>query len=84
MIGVELRTPELADAVAQLCFRRGLLVLECGKKAIRFAASPAASPRRRRRRRPQVFTQACTTSRETRGRDRDPAGSDATATATAA
>jgi 4-aminobutyrate aminotransferase len=37
MIGVELRTPELADVVAQLCFQRGLLVLECGKKAIRFA-----------------------------------------------
>jgi 4-aminobutyrate aminotransferase len=37
MIGVELRTPALAGAVAQLCFRRGLLVLECGRKTIRFA-----------------------------------------------
>ena len=37
MIGVELATPELAGAVAQLCFRRGLLLLECGKKAIRFS-----------------------------------------------
>jgi len=37
MIGVELGTPALADAVAQLCFRRGLLVLECGNKTIRFA-----------------------------------------------
>ena len=37
MIGVELATPELADAVAQLCFTRGLLVLECGKKAIRIS-----------------------------------------------
>jgi len=37
MIGVELHTPALADEVAQLCFRRGLLVLECGKKTIRFA-----------------------------------------------
>jgi 4-aminobutyrate aminotransferase len=37
MIGVELSTPQLADDVAQLCFRRGLLVLECGEKAIRFA-----------------------------------------------
>jgi 4-aminobutyrate aminotransferase len=37
MIGVELRTPALAGAVANLCFRRGLLVLECGRKAIRFA-----------------------------------------------
>jgi len=37
MIGVEFTTPELADAVANLCFRRGLLVLECGKKAIRLS-----------------------------------------------
>ncbi len=37
MIGVELASHELADAVAQLCFRRGLLVLECGKKAIRLS-----------------------------------------------
>jgi 4-aminobutyrate aminotransferase len=37
MIGVELATPELAGAVAQLCFKRGLLLLECGKKAIRFS-----------------------------------------------
>ena len=27
----------LAEAVAKLCFRRGLLVLECGKKAIRLS-----------------------------------------------
>jgi 4-aminobutyrate aminotransferase len=37
MIGVELATPQLAGAVAQLCFKRGLLLLECGKKAIRFS-----------------------------------------------
>jgi 4-aminobutyrate aminotransferase len=37
MIGVELDSHERASAVAQLCFRRGLLVLECGKKAIRFS-----------------------------------------------
>jgi 4-aminobutyrate aminotransferase len=37
MIGVELASHELAGAVAQLCFRRGLLVLECGKQAIRFS-----------------------------------------------
>jgi 4-aminobutyrate aminotransferase len=37
MIGVELATSELAGAVAQLCFKRGLLLLECGKKAIRFS-----------------------------------------------
>ncbi len=37
MIGVELASHELTEAVAQLCFRRGLLVLECGKKAIRLS-----------------------------------------------
>ena len=37
MIGVELASHELASEVAQLCFRRGLLVLECGTKAIRLS-----------------------------------------------
>ena len=37
MIGVELATPEIAHAIADLCFRRGLLVLECGSKSIRFS-----------------------------------------------
>jgi 4-aminobutyrate aminotransferase len=37
MIGVELATPERAHAIADLCFRRGLLVLECGSKTIRFS-----------------------------------------------
>jgi 4-aminobutyrate aminotransferase len=37
MIGVEMRSPALMDAVANLCFERGLLVLECGKKTIRFS-----------------------------------------------
>ena len=37
MIGVEFDSHERADAVANLCFRRGLLVLECGKKAIRIS-----------------------------------------------
>jgi 4-aminobutyrate aminotransferase len=37
MIGVELATPALSEAVANLCFERGLLVLECGKKAIRLS-----------------------------------------------
>jgi len=37
MIGVEFDTPERADLVANLCFRRGLLVLECGPKAIRIS-----------------------------------------------
>jgi 4-aminobutyrate aminotransferase len=37
MIGIELASHDLSEAVAQLCFRRGLLVLECGKKAIRIS-----------------------------------------------
>jgi 4-aminobutyrate aminotransferase len=37
MIGVELASAALADAVAQTCYRRGLLVLECGEKAIRLS-----------------------------------------------
>ncbi|HEY4394029.1 MAG TPA: aminotransferase class III-fold pyridoxal phosphate-dependent enzyme [Polyangia bacterium] len=37
MLGIELESHELSEAVAQLCFRRGLLVLECGKKAIRIS-----------------------------------------------
>ncbi len=37
MLGVELASHDLSEAVAQLCFRRGLLLLECGKKAIRFS-----------------------------------------------
>ena len=37
MIGVEFDSHARAEAVANLCFRRGLLVLECGKKAIRIS-----------------------------------------------
>ena len=37
MIGVEMKTHELASAVAQACYERGLLVLECGEKAIRLS-----------------------------------------------
>jgi 4-aminobutyrate aminotransferase len=37
MIGIELATAELADAVALGCYQRGLLVLECGDKAIRIS-----------------------------------------------
>ncbi|GAA2697122.1 MULTISPECIES: aminotransferase class III-fold pyridoxal phosphate-dependent enzyme [Actinosynnema] len=35
MIGVELATAELAEAVQQAAFERGLLVLECGESSIR-------------------------------------------------
>ena len=37
MIGVELQTHDLAGRVAQACYERGLLVLECGEKAIRIS-----------------------------------------------
>jgi 4-aminobutyrate aminotransferase len=37
MIGVELQTEDQADVVAQGCYQRGLLVLECGDKAIRLS-----------------------------------------------
>lgn len=37
MIGVEFTSHDLSNAVADACYRRGLLVLECGHKAIRFA-----------------------------------------------
>jgi 4-aminobutyrate aminotransferase len=37
MIGVEFTNPEAADRVAQGCYERGLLVLECGEKVIRLS-----------------------------------------------
>jgi 4-aminobutyrate aminotransferase len=37
MIGVELDTPERAEEVQFAAFRRGLLVLECGRKAVRLS-----------------------------------------------
>ncbi len=37
MIGVELKTADVADAVAHACYERGLLVLGCGEKAIRLS-----------------------------------------------
>jgi 4-aminobutyrate aminotransferase len=58
MIGVELTTPELADAVANLCFRRGLLVLECGKKAIRLSP-PLIITEEQARVTADVFAAAC-------------------------
>jgi 4-aminobutyrate aminotransferase len=37
MIGVEFNTEAEADRISQTCFQRGLLVLECGDKAIRLS-----------------------------------------------
>jgi 4-aminobutyrate aminotransferase len=62
MIGVELATPELADAVANLCFRRGLLVLECGKKAIRLSP-PLIITEEQARATADVFAGACRDAR---------------------
>ncbi|HSZ80742.1 MAG TPA: aminotransferase class III-fold pyridoxal phosphate-dependent enzyme [Polyangia bacterium] len=58
MIGVEFATPELADAVANLCFRRGLIVLECGKKAIRLSP-PLILTEEQARVTADVFAAAC-------------------------
>jgi 4-aminobutyrate aminotransferase len=58
MIGVELQTPALAEAVADLCFRRGLLVLECGKKAIRLSP-PLILTEEQARATADVFAAAC-------------------------
>ena len=73
MIGVELRTPALADAVAQLCFQRGLLVLECGKKAIRFAP-PLILTEAQATVAAEVFARACADADAGAGGDvhRDP------------
>jgi 4-aminobutyrate aminotransferase len=35
MIGIEFADPELAEEVQWACFKRGLLVLECGKQTVR-------------------------------------------------
>ncbi|HWL44775.1 MAG TPA: acetyl ornithine aminotransferase family protein [Ilumatobacter sp.] len=37
MIGIELASAELAGAVEQACFERGLLILTCGAKSVRMA-----------------------------------------------
>ena len=37
MLGIEFVSPQIAETVMQRCYQRGLLVLDCGKKAIRMA-----------------------------------------------
>jgi 4-aminobutyrate aminotransferase len=58
MIGVELTSPELAHTVANLCFARGLLVLECGKQAIRLSP-PLILDEAQARTAVDVFAGAC-------------------------
>jgi 4-aminobutyrate aminotransferase len=65
MIGVELATHELAAEVAQLCFRRGLLVLECGAKAIRLSP-PLVITEAQARATVEVFARAIADAREDR------------------
>jgi 4-aminobutyrate aminotransferase len=62
MIGVELTSHELASAVANLCFERGLLVLECGRKAIRFSP-PLIITEAQAKKAADVFAQACKDAR---------------------
>ncbi|MBS2038612.1 aminotransferase class III-fold pyridoxal phosphate-dependent enzyme [bacterium] len=58
MIGVEFTDPDIADAVANLCYERGLLVLECGTKAIRMSP-PLIFTREQAVVAHGIFTQAC-------------------------
>jgi 4-aminobutyrate aminotransferase len=44
MIGIELRTAELAERVQQRAFERGLLVLECGESTIRMSPPLVFTP----------------------------------------
>ncbi|TPV93042.1 MAG: aminotransferase class III-fold pyridoxal phosphate-dependent enzyme [Myxococcales bacterium FL481] len=37
MIGIEMTSPELAEEILQRCYRRGLLILDCGEQALRMA-----------------------------------------------
>jgi 4-aminobutyrate aminotransferase len=58
MIGVEFATPEQADEVGQRCYQKGLLVLECGEKAIR-VSPPLTLTRAQAELVAQLFAEAC-------------------------
>jgi 4-aminobutyrate aminotransferase len=58
MIGVEMRTHEIAGAVAEACYQRGLLVLECGEKAIRISP-PLTIDEAQVAQAVEIFTAAC-------------------------
>ena len=45
MIGLEFATPAQAAGVAEECFRRGVIVLECGDKAIRLSPPLVLTPK---------------------------------------
>jgi 4-aminobutyrate aminotransferase len=58
MIGIELASHEAADRVSNRCWEKGLLVLECGKKAIRMSP-PLVVTREQVDVAVQVFAEAC-------------------------
>lgn len=58
MIGIELASHEIADKVANRCWEKGLLVLECGKKAIRMSP-PLVVTREQVDEAVRVFAEAC-------------------------
>lgn len=58
MIGVEFSSHAVAHKVANLCFERGLLVLECGEKAIRISP-PLIITREQAQQCVDLFTGAC-------------------------
>jgi 4-aminobutyrate aminotransferase len=58
MIGVELRTAEQADRVAQTCYERGLLVLGCGEKSIRLSP-PLTLDEAQATTAAEIFSDAC-------------------------
>lgn len=58
MIGVDLKTHEQANAVAQACYWRGILVLECGERAIRISP-PLTITRAQADEAVELFAAAC-------------------------
>jgi 4-aminobutyrate aminotransferase len=58
MIGVEFDTPKHSAAVANLCFQKGLLVLECGQKTIRLSP-PLVITREQAEVAATLFSDAC-------------------------
>jgi 4-aminobutyrate aminotransferase len=60
MIGVEMKTHDLAGAVSEACYQRGLLVLECGEKAIRLSP-PLIIDETQAAEAAEIFAAACRT-----------------------
>ena len=54
----EVKRLNFAEAVANLCYRRGLLVLECGEKAVRFSP-PLILTRAQADAAVEIFSAAC-------------------------